>query len=66
METQENRLSNCCDMPATDTGFCTQCWEACATYEVEPDDFDDLMNRPEWQQHLDNLLWISFSTQYVL
>ena len=56
METQENRLSNCCDMPVTDTGFCTQCWEACATYEVEPSDFDDLMNRPEWQRHLDNLL----------
>ena len=37
METQENRLSNCCDMPATDTGFCTQCWEACTTYKIEPD-----------------------------
>jgi hypothetical protein len=35
METQENHLSNCCDNLVTETGFCTQCWEACDTYELE-------------------------------
>ena len=37
METLENRLSTCCDMPVTETGFCVGCLEHCDTYEIEPD-----------------------------